>query len=675
LKQIFEQMDDINPRKRPASAIFESPPDDPQTSAAKSTIDTQVSKDANSFLRFYRSLPEKPTDLVRFFERGVTIYILFTNAVLQLMTTSLTNSYFLPPFLDCQEYYTVHEEDAELIAREFFNTTKVIKTWGNKNSNYYLSTPRKSQKLNALTSPHQSLPVQNPSSPSEGFTYVTINRGYQLETILRVLLQEKRYRVEIYSVGDDRKWYLKKKGSPGNLSELEDILYANADMQESNILLAVRIGYDQGHRTVGAAFIDAILKKIGVCQMLDNDQLTNLESLIMQCGAKECYCYPLDDKDADSRKLREVLQKYELVVTEMKKTEFDTSNIEQDLKRLLGEKRFNSIKMTLIDEKFAMSATACLLHGLQLLSDSSNFGTYKLFRYDLSQYMRLDNAAVHALNILPNPRDPNQSHNLYGLLNRCRTAMGSRKLLQWLKQPLLDITQIKKRQDLVQLFYEDDNLCKELRAKCLKRIPDLERMAKKIQRGSANLQDCVIIYQFIQKLPEIIDALKRAVGDQTLLNEKFIAPFEKLHKDLSGFENLVEETIDLEMVEEGEYVINPSFDDELQDIANKKKRIVKKIKEREDEVKISLGSPSSFKIDNDKTHGWFFRISRKDEKLITGKKKEKLYTILQPISKAGIKFQDAEMRTLSDEYLELCALYAKKSADLVKEIMNIVEQN
>lgn len=61
----------------------------------------------------------------------------------------------------------------------------------------------------------------------------------------------------------------------------------------------------------------------------------------------------------------------------------------------------------------------------------------------------------------------------------------------------------------------------------------------------------------------------------------------------------------------GEYVINPSFDDELQDIANKKKRIVKKIKEREDEVRIALGDPSSFKIDNDKTHGWFFRISRK----------------------------------------------------------------
>lgn len=74
---------------------------------------------------------------------------------------------------------------------------------------------------------------------------------------------------------------------------------------------------------------------------------------------------------------------------------------------------------------------------------------------------------------------------------------------------------------------------------------------------------------------------------------------------------MIEETIDLEMVDEGEYVINPSFDDDLKEISDKKKKVVKKIKGREDEIKIQIGNPSSFKIDNDKTHGWFYRISRK----------------------------------------------------------------
>lgn len=110
-----------------------------------------------------------------------------------------------------QEYYTVHEEDAELIAKEFFNTTKVIKTWGSKNTGSSFYSPRKGQKVNAMTSPHQASVTTSNTSSSDEFTYVTINRGFQLETILRVLLHEKRYRVEIYSVGEDRKWFLKKK--------------------------------------------------------------------------------------------------------------------------------------------------------------------------------------------------------------------------------------------------------------------------------------------------------------------------------------------------------------------------------------------------------------------------------------------------------------------------------
>lgn len=90
-----------------------------------------------------------------------------------------------------------------------------------------------------------------------------------------------------------------------------------------------------------------------------------------------------------------------------------------------------------------------------------------------------------ALNVLPSPKEPNQKSNLFGLLNKCKTPMGSRLLMQWLKQPLKDINHLQERLDLVDIFYSDQNMSKELRTHCFKRIPDLERIAKKIQMNNA----------------------------------------------------------------------------------------------------------------------------------------------------------------------------------------------
>jgi len=59
----------------------------------------------------------------------------------------------------------------------------------------------------------------------------------------------------------------------------------------------------------------------------------------------------------------------------------------------------------LLDMKFAMSATACLIAGLDLMSKEENFGAFGIIRYDNLSYMRLDNAAVQALNLLPTQRD------------------------------------------------------------------------------------------------------------------------------------------------------------------------------------------------------------------------------------------------------------------------------
>ena len=109
--------------------------------------------------------------------------------------------------------------------------------------------------------------------------------------------------------------------------------------------------------------------------------------------------------------------------------------------------------------------------------------------------MRLDASALNALNLMPSPQEgSNKTMSLYGLLNKCKTAQGSRLLVQWLKQPLLNIQEIHRRQDLLEMFYENTELRQSVQEDHLKTVPDLHRLAKRFQKGIATLQ---VIKQFM----------------------------------------------------------------------------------------------------------------------------------------------------------------------------------
>jgi DNA mismatch repair protein MSH2 len=109
--------------------------------------------------------------------------------------------------------------------------------------------------------------------------------------------------------------------------------------------------------------------------------------------------------------------------------------------------------------------------------------------------MRLDSAAVRALNIAEGKTDVNKNFSLFGLMNRtCTAGMGKRLLNSWLKQPLLDVNEINNRLDMVQAFAEDPELRQGLRQQ-LKRISDIDRLTHALRRKSANLQPVVKLYQ------------------------------------------------------------------------------------------------------------------------------------------------------------------------------------
>lgn len=62
--------------------------------------------------------------------------------------------------------------------------------------------------------------------------------------------------------------------------------------------------------------------------------------------------------------------------------------------------------------------------------------------------------------------------------------------MQWVRQPLRDMNTINERHDIVETLLSDTEARQELYDEHLRKIPDFQSLAKKLQRNRATMQDC-----------------------------------------------------------------------------------------------------------------------------------------------------------------------------------------
>lgn len=97
--------------------------------------------------------------------------------------------------------------------------------------------------------------------------------------------------------------------------------------------------------------------------------------------------------------------------------------------------------------------------------------------------MLLSGHTLHNLELMQNTTDGHVYGSLFWHLDRCRTPMGKRLLRRWLRRPLLDVSQIARRAEAVDVLRQRRLAILHQAAAMLTRLPDLERGLARIAYG------------------------------------------------------------------------------------------------------------------------------------------------------------------------------------------------
>lgn len=153
----------------------------------------------------------------------------------------------------------------------------------------------------------------------------------------------------------------------------------------------------------------------------------------------------------------------------------------------------------------ATSAAGAIIAYLRNTQDAAAGQLTRLTSYHTGNYMLLDAQTLRSLEIF---ESFGGAPSLLATLDQTRTAMGGRRLRQWLRHPLLDVTEIMRRHDHVAWFVEHTKARAELFA-ALEFVHDLERLSGRARSGWASAQDALALGQGLETIPRVRAVLQQ----------------------------------------------------------------------------------------------------------------------------------------------------------------------
>ena len=255
----------------------------------------------------------------------------------------------------------------------------------------------------------------------------------------------------------------------------------------------------------------------------------------------------------------------------------------------------------------AVSAAAAIITYLGETQGAAAEQLTRLASYKTHAYMTLDAQTVRSLEIF---EGAGGTPSLLSTIDETRTAMGGRLLRRWLRQPLLDVAEITRRQEHVAWFVAHDKDRAEVAA-ALESVHDLERLSSRARAGLASPWDVLALKQSLETIPRLRAVLQRDA-------KRFGSALATL-PECSSVSALIGSAVNEELPRraEGVGVIRDGFSEELDSL----RKLLREGKtfladmERRERARTGI---KSLRVGYNKVFGYFIEVTRPNLRLVPG---------------------------------------------------------
>lgn len=220
-----------------------------------------------------------------------------------------------------------------------------------------------------------------------------------------------------------------------------------------------------------------------------------------------------------------------------------------------------------------------------------------------NDYLEMDIHSIRNLELVETLRLKERTYSLVWLLDKCKTAMGSRKLKSWMLNPLKNKDKINERYDKIEKLNNEFIIKDELK-NLLYEVYDIERLSGKVINGSLNARDLLQLKNSIKVIPMIKEKITTLGFDYSLDTH------EELFKLLDA--SIVDEPPI--SIKEG-YMIKTGFNSELDELRNIRSGGKDFVAAFEAKVKEETGI-KSLKVGFNKVFGYFIEIPNGSKNLV-----------------------------------------------------------